>query len=101
MIWTFNDWERMNSMSPVLQSRLLNCLETIIELERYLERLELGHVLLSEFGQLRDFMDKINQVDVSEEDVCRIEAATSHFLEELQGPLRILDDEVRSDRIVH
>ena len=87
-------------MTTILQSRLMNCLETIIELERELERLELGHVLLSEFAQLKDFMDKIDQVKVDEEDVRRIEAATSHFLEELRGPLGTLDDEDGQDKVV-
>ena len=87
-------------MSSVLQSRLMNCLETIIELERHLERLELGHLLLSEFSQLRDFMDKIDQVAVNEEDVRRIEAATSHFLEELKVPLGLLDDESDADKVL-
>ncbi|WP_461209371.1 hypothetical protein [Desulfocurvus sp. DL9XJH121] len=87
-------------MTSVLQSRLMNCLETIIELERHLERLELGHVLLSEFNQLRDFMDRIDQVAVNEEDVRRIEAATSHFLEELKGPLGQQAQGPDSDKVV-
>lgn len=90
----------MEPMTSVLQSRLMNCLETIIELERQLKRLELGHVLLSEFNQLREFMDKIDQVAVNEEDVRRIEAATSHFLQELEGPLGALEEEPGSGRIV-
>lgn len=87
-------------MTTILQSRLMNCLETIIELERDLERLELGHVLLSEFAQLKDFLEKIDQVSVDEEDVRRIEAATSHFLEELRGPLGMLDDDEDQDKVV-
>lgn len=84
----------MDHKTTALQSRLLNCLETIIELERDLERLELGHVLLSEFDQLKSFVEKIDRVAVDEEDVRRIEAATSNFLEELKGPLDQVQDDV-------
>lgn len=87
-------------MTTVLQSRLANCLETIIELERHLERLEFGHVLLSEFTQLKDFMEKIDQVAVNEEDVRRIEAATSHFLDEIKGPVGTLDQRSGPDKVV-
>lgn len=83
----------MDSNASNLQSRLLNCLETIIELERDLERLELGHVLLSEFEQLKSFMERIDQVAVDEEDVRRIEAATSNFLDELKIPLGMAANE--------
>ncbi|BBD07803.1 uncharacterized protein DFE_1077 [Desulfovibrio ferrophilus] len=90
----------MDSKTTVLQSRLMNCLETIIELERDLERLDLGHVLLSEFSQLKDFMERIDQVAVDEEDVRRIEAATSNFLDELKMPLGIMNDELEDGKLV-
>ena len=83
----------MDSTNAALQSRLMNCLETIIELERELERLELGHVLLTEFSQLKTFMEKIDHVMFDEEDVRRIEAATSNFLDELKVPLGLADQE--------
>ncbi|NJB66900.1 hypothetical protein GGQ74_000540 [Desulfobaculum xiamenense] len=79
----------MDSKTAVLQTRLMNCLETIIELEQDLERLELGHVLLDEFSQLKAFMKRIDQVNVDEDDVRRIERATSNFLEELKAPMGI------------
>ncbi|SKA71006.1 hypothetical protein [Desulfobaculum bizertense] len=79
----------MDSKNAVLQTRLLNCLETIVELEQDLERLQLGHVLLDEFSQLKAFMKRIDQVHVEEEDVRRIERATSNFLEELRAPLQL------------
>ncbi len=90
----------MDSNATTLQSRLLNCLETIIELERDLERLELGHVLLSEFSQLKTFMERIDQVTVDEEDVRRIEAATSNFLDELKVPLGLLKEALNKGRPV-
>ncbi|WP_338031062.1 hypothetical protein [Desulfovibrio ferrophilus] len=65
-----------------------------------MERLDLGHVLLSEFSQLKDFMERIDQVAVDEEDVRRIEAATSNFLDELKMPLGIMNDELEDGKLV-
>lgn len=91
----------MDPNVTTLQSRLLNCLETIIELERDIERLELGHVLLAEFNQLKTFMERIDQVAVEEEDVRRIEAATSNFLDELRVPLGLSREGGGKDRPMH
>ncbi|GAB6176539.1 hypothetical protein JCM16814_14300 [Desulfobaculum senezii] len=90
----------MDSKTSILQTRLMNCLETIIELEQDLERLELGHVLLDEFSQLKAFMKRIDQVDVEEEDVRRIERATANFLEELRGPLGLASHEEERPKLV-
>lgn len=73
--------------SPDLQSRIVNCLQTILEMETDLRRLELGHMLLKEFNVLRSFLSKIDAVRIEEEDVVRIERATENFLEELRAPL--------------
>lgn len=67
--------------------RITNCLQTILELEPQLEKLEHGHSLLDEFAVLKSFLDKIDEVELSESDVERIESATSNFLKELEGPL--------------
>ncbi len=76
-----------------LQFRLKNCLQTILELEPDIERLELGHVLLKEYSVLRSFIEKLDQVVLEEEDVCRIERATANFLEELKLPLSFMQKE--------
>lgn len=68
-------------------ARISNCLETILELEPQLEKIELGKSLLEEFDVLKDFLQRIDSVSVSEDDVERVEAATANFLEELRGPL--------------
>jgi len=67
--------------------RITNCLQTILELESQLEKLEHGNSLLDEFVVLKSFLEKIDRVDLSESDVQRIESATANFLKELQGPL--------------
>lgn len=70
-----------------LNSRLRNCLVTILELEEELEQTDLGPVLQSEFTVLKDVVRRLESVRVEEHDVCRIEAATSRFLEELKETL--------------
>lgn len=75
----------MNSESRLM--RITNCLQTILELEPDLRKLELGHSLLDEFEVLKSFLEKIDEVDLSESDVQRIERATSNFLEELREPM--------------
>ena len=77
----------MNRSYNSHMARISNCLETILELEPELEKIELGKSLLEEFGVLKDFLQKIDRVSLSEDDVERVEAATSTFLEELRGPL--------------
>ena len=67
--------------------RITNCLQTILELEPQLKKLEHGNSLLDEFVVLKSFLEKIDKVELSEEDVQRIEKATANFLKELQGPL--------------
>ncbi|SOB57818.1 conserved protein of unknown function [Pseudodesulfovibrio profundus] len=74
-----------NSVSYLV--RITNCLQTILELEPQLERLEHGNSLLDEFAVLKSFLQKIDEVDLSEADVQRIESATANFLKELQAPL--------------
>ncbi len=84
-----------------LQSRLKNCLQTILELEPELERLELGHVLLKEYNVLRSFVEKIDQVALQEQDVARIEHATANFLEELRMPLELAEENGSKRHTIH
>lgn len=67
--------------------RITNCLQTILDLESQLEKLEHGNSLLDEFAVLKSFLEKIDKVELSEGDVERIEKATANFLRELEGPL--------------
>lgn len=77
----------MRKASSSHLARISNCLQTILELEPELERIELGKSLLEEFSVLKDFLQKIDTVALNEDDVERVETATSNFLEELRGPL--------------
>ncbi|XXJ19458.1 hypothetical protein ACR42D_07910 [Desulfovibrio caledoniensis] len=78
--------------------RITNCLQTILDLESQLEQLENGHSLLDEFAVLKSFLEKIDEVELSESDVERIETATSNFLRELQGPLARRKSRTRAER---
>ncbi|WP_428558785.1 MAG: hypothetical protein ACP59X_12625 [Solidesulfovibrio sp. DCME] len=70
-----------------LSARIENCLHTILELEPDLERLQFGHYLLRDFNILKMFLSHVEDIDVKEQDVARIEAATENFLKELKEPL--------------
>ena len=70
-----------------LSARIESCLHTILELEPDLERLQFGHYLLRDFNILKMFLSHVEEIDVEEQDVARIEAATENFLKELREPL--------------
>ena len=79
-----------------LAYRLRNCLKTILDLEPELHRLEMGHILLKEFGLLKTFLLKVDTFDLAETDVARIERATASFLSELEQPLGFLGSQTHS-----
>lgn len=72
--------------SDALAARIINCLQTILELEPLLCRMDTGHVLLSEFKVLKAFLNGMDGVELDEDDVARIETATERFLLELKTP---------------
>ena len=80
-----------------LSARMLNCLQTILDLEPALCRLELGYVLLTEFKVLKEFLREMDNMALDEDDVMRIESATEHFLQEIRTPLSMLktDNEIK------
>jgi Leucine-rich repeat (LRR) protein len=84
-----------------LSARISNCLQTILDLEPDLERLQMGHVLIKEFKVLKTFLSKVERIEIQEQDVRRIETATENFLRELKSPLAILELERVRKRLVH
>jgi hypothetical protein len=70
--------------SASLHSRLRNCLLTILELEGVLTATQLGPALRDDFLTLKRVLQRLENVQTDEGDVCRIEAATSRFLAELK-----------------
>ena len=73
---------------PQLHIRLRSCLQTILELESELKDLQVAEPLLAEFTVLKDIYNRLESLLVQEEDVKRIEDATSHFLDELKGTVK-------------
>lgn len=74
--------------APRLQSRLRSCLQAILDLEPELTTLNLAAPLLSEFAVLKDIYQRLETIFVQEDDVKRIEDATTHFLAELKGSVK-------------
>ena len=68
-------------------ARIINCLQTILELEPLLRRLDTGNMLVSEFKVLKAFLSEMDEAPLDEDDVARIEKATERFLCELKSPV--------------
>ncbi len=83
-----------------LLMRLTNCLQTILDLEPQLQRLEYGHDLLREFETLKRFLVSVDRLDLREADVERIEDVTANFLDELRVPLSLVEKDNERD-ILH
>ncbi len=76
----------MQIESNILHARLKNCLQTIVELEPALSRLTIHSELIGEFKHLKSIISKIPQLEISLEEVDRIETATCMFLKEMEVP---------------
>ena len=84
-----------------LHARLSNCLQTILDLEGDLDRLELGDTLMSEFSLIKSFINRVKDVALQESDVARIEKATANFLDEVRGPLSLLHNARTGKNALH
>ena len=75
------------------KARLLNCLDTILEMESHLRFLHEANALLMELSSLRSLIQclKLERTPVEEMDVERIELATSFFLQELEAGFQYLE----------
>ncbi len=78
-------------MENILQIRITNCLETLIEVEERLKDLQLESFLQLEFLEIKEALKHIGRFSVSEQEVSRIEAATAHFLSEMRQSLMVFD----------
>jgi hypothetical protein len=90
----------MDTWRTTLQLRLLNCLQTILEMEEELGPTSLDMNLTHELRTLKAVIRRIDQLEVSEMDVSRVEQATAHFLQELSGPLGELLQTKRSSALL-
>ena len=83
-----------------LDSRLRNCLDTILELEGPLLHTQMGGLLMREFQSLKEVMENLSSVEVCEADVERIEAATDRFLGELKDVLAEVAEGANHKRVL-
>lgn len=84
----------------VLRARVLNCLQTILDLEPELEKHALADRLVAEFRHLKRTIRAIDSLKLQESDVERIERSTADFLEQIKVPL-ILRGEGGDKRDAH
>ena len=75
--------------SATLAARIMNCLQTILELEPMLRAVDSGSLLSPEFKMLKAFLRHLDAVSLDEDDVTRIETATERFLQELKTPVSL------------
>lgn len=69
---------------PILQSRLRNCLQTILDLRDDLDSSAYSSAFGHELNMIKQFLARAQDVPVTSTDVERIEQATEVFLAELQ-----------------
>ncbi len=76
----------ITSMESQKKARLLNCLQTILDMESQLRSLREAGSVVGELSSLRSLMQdlKLEQVQLDEADIQRIELATMVFLQELE-----------------
>lgn len=67
----------------ILQLRLKNCIQTILDLEPDMRSGTWGRCFGEELSTLREYLERIDRMDLAEDDVCRLESATAAFLAEL------------------
>ncbi|MBT8764010.1 hypothetical protein KFV02_08715 [Desulfohalobiaceae bacterium Ax17] len=82
-----------------LQARVLNCLLTIVELEPLIKKLPLDSDLRAEFKFIKSIVNQVNEFDLSENDVSRIERATATFLDEISVPLSIFYKDFKKQKL--
>ncbi len=74
-------------MLSLLQRRLKSCLETILDVESDIEHYPLYNSLKSEMEVLKKYLNDVESLELSEEDVLRLEQAATLFLNEIYLPL--------------
>ncbi|WP_462324043.1 hypothetical protein [Desulfoplanes sp.] len=67
----------------------MNCLQTILDLEYVLDRIDPDGMLVDDFNELKDLVAHAAEWDLEETLVNRIEQATASFLHELDLPMAL------------
>ena len=89
-------------MESQKKARLLNCLETILEMESQLRSLREAGALMAELSSLRSLIHglKLERTPVDEADIERIELATTIFLQELGVQFQYLETKPHVGRLL-
>lgn len=66
-----------------LQLRIKNCIQTILELEPAISAMN-GICFEKEFHSLKQYLGHIDKMDLAEEEVMKVERATSEFLADVE-----------------
>ena len=67
-----------------LQIRLKNCIQTILDLEPDMRAGIWGRHFDEELSTLKDYLQRVDRMNLAEDDVQRLENATASFLAELR-----------------
>ncbi|WP_297827339.1 hypothetical protein [uncultured Desulfovibrio sp.] len=67
----------------ILQIRLKNCIQTILDLEPDMRSGIWGRHFDEELSTLREYLQQVDHMSLAEDDVRRLENATASFLAEL------------------
>ena len=67
-----------------LQIRLKNCIQTILDLEPDMRAGIWGRYFDEELSTLKDYLQRVDRMNLAEDDVQRLENATASFLAELR-----------------
>ena len=67
-----------------LQIRLKNCIQTILDLEPDMRAGIWGRHFDEERSTLKDYLQRVDRMNLAEDDVQRLENATASFLAELR-----------------
>ncbi|MDR3319542.1 MAG: hypothetical protein LBS77_00940 [Desulfovibrio sp.] len=70
----------------ILQIRLKNCIQTILELEEDMDEQIGGRHFNNEISTLKTYLQQVDSMILAEADVRRLEKATAIFLAELRLP---------------
>jgi hypothetical protein len=74
----------MTSQMSILQIRLKNCIQTILELEPDFDGQFWKRHFTNEISALKTYLQQVDRMVLAEDDVQRLEAATANFLAELR-----------------
>lgn len=67
----------------VLQIRLKNCLQTILDAQPAMRKIYRAN-FAEDFSQLQSYLTRVDNMDLQEEEVARLESMTTEFLREIR-----------------